>query len=71
MLSPTITTLVKMMETLPEHLQEQVVEKMREYLEELKHQQRWDETFAKTQDRLVAAARRAKEEMRSIKKSPF
>jgi tRNA uridine 5-carbamoylmethylation protein Kti12 len=71
MTSPAITTLVKMVESLPEPMQDKVVEKMREYLQELEHEQRWDETFAKTQDRLVAAAKRAKEEIKAGKAKPL
>lgn len=65
MASPAITTLVKMVESLPEPMQEKAVEKMREYLEELESERRWDETFATTQDRLVVAARRAKEQIKA------
>jgi tRNA uridine 5-carbamoylmethylation protein Kti12 len=65
MASPAITTLVKMVESLPEPMQEEAVEKMREYLEELEHERRWDETFVKTQDKLMVAARRAKEQIKA------
>jgi tRNA uridine 5-carbamoylmethylation protein Kti12 len=71
MASLAVTTLVKMVETLPEPLQDKVVERMREYLEELESEQRWDETFARTQDKLVAAARRAKEEIKAGKAKPL
>jgi hypothetical protein len=71
MSSPAITTLVKMMETLPQPMQEQVVERMREYLLELESEQRWDETFSKTQDRLIAAAKQAKEEIKEGKAQPL
>jgi tRNA uridine 5-carbamoylmethylation protein Kti12 len=67
MASLAVTTLVKMVETLPEPLQDKVVERMREYLEELESEQRWDETFARTQDKLLTAARRAKEEIKAGK----
>ena len=36
MSSPTITTMIKMMESLPERVQDQVVEHLREYLEDLR-----------------------------------
>jgi tRNA uridine 5-carbamoylmethylation protein Kti12 len=67
MSSAAITTLVKMVESLPEPMQEKAVEKMREYLEELESERRWDET----QDRLVAAAKRAKEEIKAGKAKPL
>jgi hypothetical protein len=71
MSSATITTLVKMVESLPEPMQEKAVEKMREYLEELAQEKRWDETFARTRDGLVVAARRAKEEIKAGKAKPL
>jgi predicted HD phosphohydrolase len=55
----------------PEPMQEKAVEKMREYLEELESEQRWDETFASTQDRLVSAARRAKEQIKAGQAKPL
>jgi len=55
--------MIKMMESLPEPTQEQVVEHLREYLEELLDEHRWDELFKKTQPQLIAAAKRAKQEI--------
>lgn len=61
--SNAIATLVKMMETLPESAQEQVVDQVREYLEELQDEMRWDALFERTQDQLVAAAKRARQQI--------
>ena len=61
--SPAIETMIKMMESLPENVQTQVVEHLREYLEDLADEMCWDETFQKTQPGLVATARRAKQEI--------
>ena len=61
MSSPAITTMIKMMESLPECVQDQVVEHLREYLEDLLDELRWDRTFQGTQSQLMAAARRAKQ----------
>jgi hypothetical protein len=63
MSSPAITTIVKMVESLPDELQEQVVEHVRAYLVELEEEKRWDTSFKRTQDNLVAAARKAKAEI--------
>jgi hypothetical protein len=52
-----------MMESLPETAQDQVVEHLREYLEDLQDELQWDTLFKKTQPQLVAAARRAKKEI--------
>jgi len=52
-----------MMESLPETAQDQVVEHLREYLEDLQDELQWDTLFKKTQPQLIAAARRAKKEL--------
>lgn len=69
--SSAITTVVKMLEALPEPVQLQVVERVREYLDDLRDEIRWDEAFAKTQPGLVAAARKAKEEIAAGKAEPL
>ena len=71
MLSPAITTMVKMMEALPETLQDQVVQHLREYLEDLQDERQWDASFKKTQPQLVAAARRAKQEIAAGQAEPL
>jgi hypothetical protein len=63
MSSPSITTIVKMVESLPDELQEQVVEHVRAYLAELEDEKRWDSSFKRTQHNLVAAAQKAKAEI--------
>ncbi|GAA6618887.1 hypothetical protein [Scytonema sp. NUACC26] len=67
MSSTAITIIVKMMESLPEDLQNQIVEHLREYIEDLTDEVQWDATFQKTQEQLVAAARKAKQEIASMK----
>ena len=52
-----------MMESLPIEIQDRVVEHIREYVSDLQDEARWDESFRKTQDNLVVAARRAKQEI--------
>jgi glycerate-2-kinase len=63
MSSPAISTLVKMVESLPDELQDQVVEHVRAYLAEIEEEKRWDASFKRTKENLVAAARKAKEEI--------
>lgn len=63
MSSSAITAIVKMLESLPDDLQEQVAEHIREYITDLEDEARWESSFKKTQDRLVAAARQAKREI--------
>jgi hypothetical protein len=63
MSSTAITTLVKMVESLPDELQEKVVEHIRDYIADLEDEKRWDTLFQETQGNLVAAARKAKQEI--------
>lgn len=63
MSSTVIATAIKMLESLPEQAQEQVVEHLRAYIAELDDERTWDDKFKQTQPQLVAAARRAKEQI--------
>lgn len=63
MSSPTITTIVKMIETLPEAAQSKVAEHLQEYISDIQSEARWESLFKKTENQLVAAARRAKQEI--------
>jgi len=63
MSSPPITTLVKIMETLPVSLQERVTDHLREYINDLQDEIKWDNSFAKTQSKLVEASKLAKQEI--------
>lgn len=62
MSSTAVATMIKMVESLPETTQNQVVEHLREYLADLQDEIRWDSLFQKTQSQLMIAARRAKQE---------
>jgi hypothetical protein len=63
MSSTTIVTITKMIETLPESAQERAVEHLREFIADIQDETRWDNLFKKTQNQLVTAARRAREEI--------
>ena len=63
MSSPAITTVVKMMESLPQDLQNRVAEHLREYLADLQDELKWDNSFKKTQEKLIASAQRARREI--------
>lgn len=63
MSSAAINTIIKMLESLPDDLQEQIAEHIREYIIELEDEARWESSFKKSQDSLVAAARQAKREI--------
>ena len=62
-MSNAIATVVKMLESLPEAKQDQTVEHLRDYIEDLVDELQWDMSFKNTKDQLAAAARRAKKEM--------
>ncbi|MBX7246630.1 MAG: hypothetical protein K1X53_14130 [Candidatus Sumerlaeaceae bacterium] len=64
--TPAITTVTKMLESLPEPAQDQVAEHLREYIEDMRDDQQWDAAFAKTQPGLVDAARRARAQRRRV-----
>ena len=63
MSSPAISTVVKIMESLPESAQNRVLEHLREYIQDLEEELKWEQSFKKTQSNLIAAAKRAKQEI--------
>ena len=63
MSSPAIDTVIKMMESLPQDEQNKIVEHLREYTQDLQDEQKWNESFNKSQDKLMAAARLAKQQV--------
>jgi hypothetical protein len=69
--SATIATLVKMIESLPDPAQEQVVEHLREYLPDLQDEVRWNELFQRSWPGLVQAARAARQEKAAGRASPL
>ena len=56
-------TVMKMMESLPEPIQERVLEHLQDYIEDMRDEMQWNESFARTQDKLAAAARKARAEI--------
>lgn len=67
----TMATMMKMFESLPEQVQERVLDHMREYIEDIRDEARWSESFSRTQRKLVAAARQARKEVSEGKASPM
>jgi hypothetical protein len=61
--SAAIATIVKMMESLPVDVQEQIAEHLRDYIDDLQDEIRWNASFQRTQQNLVDAAKRAKQEI--------
>jgi tellurite resistance protein len=70
MYSPAVTTIVKMLESLPDALQEQVAEHIRAYIAELEDEKRWDTSFKKSEPNLIAAALKAKQEIAAGQSTP-
>ncbi|MBU1181483.1 MAG: hypothetical protein KKF00_04840 [Proteobacteria bacterium] len=56
-------TMMKMIESLPEPLQERALEHMQQYIEDVRDELKWNEAFGKSQDKLVTAARQVREEI--------
>ena len=71
MASNAVATITQMVETLPESLQNQIVEHLREYIAELQDELRWETSFKNTQEQLIAAACRAKQEIAEGKAEPM
>jgi hypothetical protein len=71
MSSANIATVVKMIESLPGAEQSQVIEHLRNYLEDIRDEDEWDEMLKKTQPGLVAAAQRAKREIAEGRAKPL
>ncbi|MBN3873845.1 hypothetical protein [Nostoc sp. JL33] len=63
MSSAAIATVVKMMESLSVEVQDRVAEHLREYINDLQDETQWNESFQRTQQKLIAAAQRAKQEI--------
>jgi hypothetical protein len=63
MSSENIATVTKIMESLPDSIQGQVVEHLREYIANLQEEKEWDNLVNKTQNKLIDFARKAKQEI--------
>jgi len=71
MSSTAIATLIKMVESLPDSAQDEVVQHLREYITTLQDDLQWDTTFQKTQPQLAAAAQRARQEIAAGHATPM
>lgn len=71
MQTPALTTINKMLEPLPESIQEQVADHLREYLLDIEDEKKWDEKFKSTQPQLIAAARQARKDIAEGKAKPM
>jgi len=71
MVSPALTTILKMIEDLPEERQNQLADHLREYLADLEDEELWDDTFTRTQDQLVRVTREASRQIAEGKSEPM
>lgn len=71
MTPPAVNTIIKMIEQLPESEQDRVAEHLRDYLTDLEDEEKWDEAFARTQDKLIHAAREARKQIAEGKSEPM
>ncbi|GGA37624.1 hypothetical protein [Okeania sp. KiyG1] len=58
-----IATVVKILESLSDAQQEQIIEHLREYIADLEDELQWDKSFQRTQNKLVEVARLAKQQI--------
>ena len=66
-----VATIMQMVESLPDAWQEKAVEQLRELIADLEEEEKWDASFARTQDGLAAAARKARQEIAEGKAEPM
>jgi len=71
MSSAKLNTAIKMLESLPDHVQERVVDHLRDYIEDLRDEMKWDNTFRKTSKQLTRLAKDAKREIKSGRSKPL
>jgi hypothetical protein len=64
-------TMMKMIESLPESVQERALEHMQQYIGDIRDELKWSDSFGKSQSKLIAAARQAREEILQGKATPM
>jgi len=62
-------TIAYMIEPLPTNYQDQLVDHLRGYIEDMREDIQWNESFAKSQDRLIAIAKEARSSVKQDKAS--
>lgn len=71
MVTPALNTILKMIEDLPEPLQNQIADHLREYIAELDDEERWDKAFVRTQEKLASVTREVTKQMEEGKSEPM
>jgi len=62
MKSTATLTVVKMIEGLPESIQDRVVEHLRDYIEDMREEAQWAESFSQSQEKLASLAQQARKD---------
>ena len=71
MVTPALNTILKMIEDLPEPLQNQIADHLREYIADLDDEEKWDEAFARTQEKLTYVTREVTKKIEEGKSEPM
>ena len=64
-------TMMKMIESLPEPVQERALEHMQQYIQDVRDELKWSDSFENSRGKLIAAARQAREEILHGKAAPM
>jgi hypothetical protein len=64
-------TMMKMVESLPESVQELALEHMQQYIGDIRDELKWSDSFVNSQNKLIAAARQARNEILQGKATPM
>ena len=64
-------TMMKMVESLPEPLQELALEHMQQYIGDIRDELKWSDSFGNSPNKLIAAARQARDEILRGKAKPM
>ena len=67
----TSVTIIKMIESLPEPMQELALEHLQQYIADIRDELKWNDSIGKSQSKLIAAARQAREEIMQGKATPL
>ncbi len=62
MKSTATLTVLKMLEGLPDSIQDRVVEHLRDYIEDMREEAQWTESFSQSQEKLGSMAQKARKD---------
>ncbi len=69
--SPSVKTVIKMLESLPLNEQDRVVDHIKEYILELQDEEQWNKEFVDSKERLIDAAKKARQEIAKGNSKPL